>query len=66
MPREARRKSESGIYHVMLRGINQQQIFEDREDFEKFLQILKDCKAVTQRTVPCVPSGIMVEHHIGR
>ena len=38
----------------MLRGINQQQIFEDREDFEKFLQILKDCKAVTQRTVPCV------------
>lgn len=32
----------------MLRGINQQQIFEDREDFEKFLQILKDCKAVSE------------------
>ena len=48
MPREARRKSESGIYHIMLRGINQQQIFEDREDFEKFLQILKDCKAVSE------------------
>ena len=42
MPRQARRKSESGIYHIMLRGINQQQIFEDREDYEKFLQILKD------------------------
>ena len=27
MPRQARKKSESGIYHVMLRGINQQQIF---------------------------------------
>lgn len=48
MPRQARRKSESGIYHIMLRGINQQQIFEDREDFEKFLQILKDCKAVSE------------------
>ena len=32
MPRQARRKSESGIYHIMLRGINQQQIFADEED----------------------------------
>ena len=48
MPRQARRKSESGIYHIMLRGINQQQIFEDGEDYEKFLQILKDCKAVSE------------------
>ena len=47
MPRKARIKSESGIYHVMLRGINQQQIFEDNEDFEKFIQILKDCKAIS-------------------
>ena len=31
----------------MLRGINRQQIFEDREDYEKFLQILKDCKAIS-------------------
>lgn len=48
MPRQARRKSESGIYHIMLRGINQQQIFEDSEDCEKFLQILKDCKVVSE------------------
>ena len=34
MPRQARKKSESGIYHVMLRGINQQQIFEDKEDYD--------------------------------
>ena len=32
MPRQARRKSESGIYHIILRGINQQQIFADEED----------------------------------
>ena len=48
MPRQARRKSESRIYHIMLRGINQQQIFEDSEDCEKFLQILKDCKVVSE------------------
>lgn len=32
----------------MLRGVNQQQIFEEREDFEKFLQVLKDCKAISE------------------
>lgn len=47
MPRQARKKSESGIYHVMLRGINQQQVFEDGEDYERFIQILKDCKVVS-------------------
>lgn len=48
MPRQARRKSESGIYHVMLRGINRQQIFEDEEDFQKFISVLKDCKAISE------------------
>lgn len=32
----------------MLRGINQQQIFEDWEDYEKFLEILKDCKVICE------------------
>ena len=40
MPRSARKKSESGIYHIMLRGINKQQIFEDKEDSERFLETL--------------------------
>lgn len=48
MPRQARKKSESGIYHVMLRGINKQQIFEDEEDCEKFLWVLKETKAVSE------------------
>ncbi|MCI5739847.1 MAG: transposase [Ruminococcus sp.] len=47
MPRQARKKSESGMYHIMLRGINQQQIFEDSEDCDKFIQILQECKAVS-------------------
>ncbi len=44
MPRQARTKSKTGIYHVMLRGINQQQIFEDDEDNTKFISILKEYK----------------------
>ena len=44
MPRQARIKSNSGIYHIMLRGINRQQIFEDDEDREHFLETLQNYK----------------------
>ena len=37
MARTARKESRTGIYHVMLRGINRQIIFEDDEDYQKFL-----------------------------
>ena len=40
MPRQERTKSGTGIYHVMLRGINKQDIFEDDEDYSQFLNIL--------------------------
>ena len=40
MPRQARKTSGTGIYHVMLRGINRQDIFEDDDDYMKFLQSL--------------------------
>ena len=38
MPRTVRVKSSSGIYHIILRGINRRTIFEDEEDAEKFIQ----------------------------
>lgn len=44
MPRAARLKSGSGIYHIMLRGINRQQIFEDEEDRAHFLETLENYK----------------------
>lgn len=40
MPRHARQKSKSGIYHIILRGANRQGIFHDDEDKLKFLEIL--------------------------
>ena len=33
MARPIREKSGTGVYHVMLRGINRQDIFEDEEDY---------------------------------
>lgn len=40
MPRMARQKSESGIYHIMLRGANRQEIFHDDQDRLRFLETL--------------------------
>jgi REP element-mobilizing transposase RayT len=48
MPRSARQESSTGIYHIMLRGINQQIIFNDEEDYQKFLEILKNCKIISE------------------
>jgi REP element-mobilizing transposase RayT len=44
MPRHAREKGESGIYHIVLRGINRQSIFQDDEDYQKFLGIIERVK----------------------
>ena len=41
MPRKARNKSTTGIYHVMMRGINHQVIFEDDEDNQYFISCLE-------------------------
>ncbi len=41
MPRCLREHSATGIYHVMLRGINRQDIFECPEDYLLFLRILE-------------------------
>lgn len=38
MPRSARKESGCGIYHVMMRGINRQAIFDDDEDCRRFME----------------------------
>lgn len=42
MPRHSREQSGTGIYHVMLRGVNRQSIFEDDEDCFRFISLLKN------------------------
>ena len=40
MSRQARKESGTGIFHVMMRGINHQNIFEDEEDNYQFINTL--------------------------
>ncbi|MFA7079020.1 MAG: transposase [Syntrophomonas sp.] len=48
MPRTARAKSSSGIYHLMLRGINGQDLFEEDEDRRKFVETLGRYKPLSK------------------
>jgi putative transposase len=51
MSRQARQRSESGIYHIIMRGINKQIIFEDDEDREKFIGYLQYYKNIASYTI---------------
>ena len=51
MPRQARKKSKTNTYHIMLRGINHQIIFEEREDYERFIKTLARYKTISGYTV---------------
>jgi REP element-mobilizing transposase RayT len=46
MPRLPRNRSKSGIYHIVMRGINRQIIFEDEEDCVKFIEVLQRYREV--------------------
>ena len=45
MTRQLRQQSSTGIHHVMLRGINRQIMFENDDDYRKFIFILHDLVA---------------------
>ena len=47
MPRTARDTHKSGMYHVMLRGINRQSIFEEDADRYHFMSVLALCKELS-------------------
>lgn len=42
MPRGPRQQSESGFYHVVLRGNGKQLLFEDDDDRLRFLELLSE------------------------
>lgn len=51
MVRQARVRGENGVYHVMLRGVNRQDIFFDDGDYQRFLDILAQKKSEQQYEV---------------
>ena len=44
MGRQARQLSDSGFYHIVVRGINHQHIFEEESDYVFFLEVLGKLK----------------------
>ncbi|MFI8577862.1 transposase [Rossellomorea aquimaris] len=44
MARQARKKSRSRVYHIIVRGANRQEIFHDQEDRIKFLDTMQKVK----------------------
>lgn len=44
MPRLPRSESSTGIYHIILRSVNQQIIFEEEADYREFLSVLQYSK----------------------
>ncbi len=48
MPRNARERSGSGVYHVVLRGINKQDIFNDAEDRLRLIEALEKYKTICE------------------
>ncbi len=61
MPRSPRRKSSNGIYHIMLRGINKQTIFENDEDKLRLLETIKRYKDISDFKIYCY---CLMDNHI--
>lgn len=61
VPRQAREKSSTGIYHVMLRGINRCPIFLDDGDYDTFIYTLKDIK---ETNACCFYAYCLMENHV--
>jgi len=44
MGRQARKLSSSGFYHIMIRGVNHQHIYEEDDDYIYFIKTMQDLK----------------------
>ena len=65
MPRKVRDTSNSGVYHVMLRGNNKQVIFESQKDYLKFQQLLfQKCHPLDSDHHPLPPCCIVYAYCI--
>jgi len=60
MSRKARLTSDSGIYHVMMRGVNRQDIFECDKDYLKFLDLLHRATFPRDEQNHALPPNIVV------
>ena len=61
MPRQPRRKSHNDVYHCMLRGINQQDIFLESKDYLEFQEIIRKTK---KKFLYQIYSYVLMPNHI--
>jgi len=60
MPRKARIDAPGALHHIIIRGIEQRQIFRDDRDRDQFLQRLADI--LTDTDTPCYAWALMLNH----
>ncbi len=61
MARGPRRLSQSGIYHVIVRGINRQNIFQEDKDYEKYLEVVGRMK---DRSKCIIHAYCLMDNHV--
>jgi len=60
MPRQARIDAPGALHHILIRGIEQREIFKDDKDWEGFLEQLS--KLLQEMVTPCYAWGLMTNH----
>ena len=60
MARKLRSASDSGVYHVILRGVNRQDIFENEKDFLKFLSLMERVAFPVDETGQRIPPLLII------
>jgi len=60
MARKLRLASDSGVYHVILRGVNRQDIFESEKDYLKFLSLMERLAFPVDETGQRIPPLLVV------
>ncbi len=60
MPRKARIDAPGALHHIIVRGIEQRQIFRDDRDRDQFIQRLSD--VLTETDTPCYAWALMPNH----
>ena len=70
MTRKSRKTSDTGIYHVMLRGINRQEIFREPNDYKTFIKLLSSVQEkleddlVTRMTTCHIYAYCLMPNHV--
>ena len=61
MPRQARQKSKTGVYHLLVRGINRGDIFHDDEDRQRYIDTMV---RITKESDAMILGYCLMDNHV--